>query len=1111
MSGMNIIETGAVPSSAAPVDQDSAATRVLPNAAPPARASALEGTAIRAGDAETQGRAASAAAAAVQRTAAQAAAAQAAAASAKGAAAAAEAALAASVANEQDTPATAAIGEQPGLPESAVYSRSATAGDEAVAAAARAAAAATSAASEAASAAAAIAETAAGSSDYQTPSHLEEFLVSQGLRVAVALEAAASAAAAAADAAGQVAAAATCQAAEKSSNAIAVAAQRCQEAAASAAASAVAAFSAAASSTADSIGSTAAAARAAIGEAAGAATQKLVEAVKAFEDTIAAKTAALENALLWRESVKSRDSEGSRSRSSSSSSFVGYRLGSPSQLSSSSNSQTRGRSSLLRYFSSDYEREGSEGGAPETPLNSADTTESPATAEGKLTGDAAVVEFLAGCEEPLSRHESYLEVSSTSKGERGSSRPEQPSNASYVATVGAVPRNNSVDAIVAAAAAEAAACEALAKQQLHQHEAGDSFIPFGSSSEVPYEEAPAAEAKAAAVRPQAAGKETAPKCSSALRRETTECWALPTPGAAAPAKTAAVAQKPCGDTEERQPQQKILQTDTRHASAPPHNLTELQEQEQLQVQQQQKAQSLGGVDVHKVCEDGTNINEGSGYRRRCRGGGVDRSNSRRCSPATSQRVSSVLPTSSRLQFRDKRKTGRRVDSSSRKSRSLLESRLEDFLERCTAGQSDGNACSCSNCSITRGMPGQFPSSVQLHRALGGSAPAVSSSDSALAVAGAPAADQEDEEGPVPVAGLASRAFIEFPHFSMPTVSLQQQGMSRCKIYGGDDDEMKRLVLLFPFACVSATDLVMLMQYMEDPRLHTRIAGLEITASALEDPVSFTLLAEVLQHLQERGLLHSLLLLRITGYNNADLRASLSPERQHRIRELEQSAAARFRPLRCAASVAFAATETAAPERERDAPTKISGHCNGTKTAGSRRRASSRESGSSSNSRSSSNSKGSSWIKQPLYVPPLQLQRSLRALCRLLPQLRRLELLSPKAKAEYGSEAGHVDTGKHESTRTSIATLQDGDTTPDFSRRTANTSTTSNCYDESPVSGPAERNTVPAIFKRTVCMSCDVCVTPAHVTAAAATVGSQHQRQRFVLESVIFLALRQADD
>ncbi|CDJ54005.1 hypothetical protein, conserved [Eimeria brunetti] len=1023
MSGSNNFGGGALlPSPAAP---QAAPANQEPNTAAPTTAAAPEGAAVRAGDAAPERKAAASVATAVERTAAQAAAAQAAAISAKGAAAAARAALAADVvAYEKEITATATKGDAEGGARPAVYSRS---GEEAVAAAARAATDATSAASEAASAAAAVAEAANGNADCQTSSQLEDFLVSQGLRAALALESAATAAAAAADAASRVAATATRQAAEKSSSAIAAAAQRCHEAATSAAASAVAAFSAAASSTADSITSTAAAARAAIEEATGVATQKLIETAKAFEDTIASKTAALENALLWRESVKSHDSEASRSRSSSSSSFVAYRLRSSSQLSSSSSrSRRRGRSSLLHYFSSDYEREGSQGGAPEPPLNSAGTVESAATAEGALMGDAAVAAFLSGCEDALLPRASGLDVNSASEAEEGASRPEQRPNVAAVAATSTVQRKDSVDAIVAAAAAEAAASEAVAKQQLYnQQEASSFFSPFGSLSEAPAVAAPLE--AGTAISPRVAAKAAQPNSTTDLRTITTDCSKSDAPEAT----------EPCVDTEEGRPQKKVLQRQASHASAPPHSVTEPQEHGQVQVQQQQTSQYPRGKDLQewhrdKVDEDGTN-----------------------------------------------------------------------------SSQLEGTACTCSTCSSSRGMSGPFPFTLQHRQAL-----------------------------------------------------------------------------------------------------MTRLAGLEMTAASLEDPVSFTLIAEVLQHLQEEGLLHSLLLLRITGYRNADLRASLPPDRQRRICELQRSAAAQFRPLRREASAALAASEAAAPTGDRGNTARRDGPCSGTRNVGRNRSvSSSRSSASSSNSRSSSYSRCSSWVKQPLYVPPLQLQRSLRAVCGLLPQLQRLELLAPKAKTDNDSNGAHGDsgekveaasgspvfsklsrvlayispfavlvqslgfqlfsirvtelllhcntcyrrgsvagsggrtscrredskenissssccrlgnessnsincsggvnegyTGPSSSARTSTATIQNRETTPDPCRGAASRSSTSYYNDESPVYGPEEETGVSAIIKGTVCMSCDACFAPIH-GAAAVTTAAKQQGQWYVLDSVVFLRTR----
>ncbi|CDJ60742.1 hypothetical protein, conserved [Eimeria maxima] len=896
----------------------------VPNTSSSTTAVAPEGTNLRSGDAEDKRQAKSAAA--VEKATAQSAAAHAAAASARGSAAAAQAALAAGVVDEQGSAASVEIGGATGIPEPVASSLSAVIGGEAAAAAELAAEAATSAASEAANAAAAVAEAAASNDDYQNSSQLEEIIVSQGLRVALALEAAAAAAAAAADAARQEAAAATRQAAEKSSSAIASAAQRCHEAAASASASAVAAFSAAVSSAADSITSTAAAARAAIGEVTNAAAQKLMEGARAFEDTIATKTAALESSLLWREYLKSHDREFSGSPSSSSSSSVGYRHGSSSQLSSSSDrSQIRGRSSLLHYFSSDYEREGSQGGAPESPLNSADTAESEATAEEKLTGDAAIAAFISGCEESLLPRESHLDVSTSSDEEKGAS-----ATAAAVSLTGNVPRKNSVDAIVAAAAAEAAAYEAMAKRQLHQqYEISGFSNPLGCLAESPAVQGPAAAAEGApAIRSRAAPKETKPNSIIALITPTTDCLATPPPEVAvAPEAAALQSTVPCEDTEGRQPQLKILQTQARHTATLPYNLEELQEleemqgheglqeQEHLPVHQNQRLHRLRGEGLRgrpKVYQNGVTICGSSGRRVSSRGGGVSSSNSRQSIPA-SHRHSTVCSISSRLPFRLERRAGGRTGRGRKgQSRSLLECRLEEFIEKCNARQSEDTLCSCSSCSSGQQVSGLLPVSLrQLQEPMGG-ASAVSALDSAPAVQ-----DQHNVSGSTLVAGMASRALLDCPHFSMPTISFQQQDTCHRREYDRDEDEVKRLVLLFPFVCVSVTDLVMLSHCMEDPRVHTRVAGLEITAGALEDPVSFALLAEVLQHLQERGLLHSLVLLRIMGYSNADLRAVLSSEKQHRIHELQQSAAPQSRLLRHEALAAFAATVDAArPARER---------------------------------------------------------------------------------------------------------------------------------------------------------------------------------------------------
>ncbi|CDI77335.1 hypothetical protein, conserved [Eimeria acervulina] len=810
------------PPPAASADQGPAVARPGPNIASQPTVTASRGTPIQAGVAGTKWKAASAAADVVERTAAQAAAAQAAAASAKGAAAAAHAALAAGMVDEQEICSAAAVGKVPGAAESAVYSRCETVGEEAAAAAAKAAAAAISAAAEAASAAAAVAEAATGNDECQMSSHVEDFLVSQGLRVAVALEAAATAAATAADAATQVAVATTSQAAEKSSNAIAAAAQRCHEAAASAAASAVAAFSAAASSTVDSIASTAAAARAAIGEVTGAATQKLIEATKAFEDAIAAKTVALESALLWRESVKS-NSEASGSRSSSS--FLGHRLRSSSQFSSSSNrSRTRGRSSLLHYFSSDYEREGSQGGAPDVPFNGAGTPELTATAEGKLIGGAAVAAFLSDGKEPLLPHEYGLEVSGLFKGEEGTSQPEQPSNAAPVPTTDTLPRKDSVDAIVAAAAAEAAAYEALAAQQLHeQHEFSGSFSRFGSLCESPPVAAPAAEAGApASTRLRAAANATESNSPVASLTRTY----LPEHEAETPARRAALAQTSrCEDTEVRQPQQRILQMQVRHTSALPNNLDELQEHEQLQVRHEPTLYSLGGKDCGKewhrgnACEGESNSRVRSGCRNSSRDADLDRTTNTCFSPAASRRVSARCCLGSSLQLKVTCSAESGTGSGdSRKCRSLLECRLEDFLEQCTADQSEVSACSCGNCSSRWGVPGQPPFNLQFTQPLIGSASPAEVVNSAHAVVGALSFYQGNDEGPVFASGLVDRTYLEHPHFSMPTISLLRQDISSSKVYGGDEDEIKRLVLLFPFACVSVTDLVMLMNCMEDPRV-----------------------------------------------------------------------------------------------------------------------------------------------------------------------------------------------------------------------------------------------------------------------------------------------------
>ncbi|OEH78073.1 hypothetical protein cyc_08987 [Cyclospora cayetanensis] len=196
----------------------------------------------------------------------------------------------------------------------------------------------------------------------------------------------------------------------------------------------------------------------------------------------------------------------------------------------------------------------------------------------------------------------------------------------------------------------------------------------------------------------------------------------------------------------------------------------------------------------------------------------------------------------------------------------------------------------------------------------------------------------------------------------------------------DEDEAVTLAAVFIGQALLA-NLMSLLPSIGDPRVHGRIGGLEATASALQDSLSFNLFVEVLQQVQQQNLLPTLLLLRIVGYSNADLRKSLSPQQQRRVWQLQQQAAEGKWVPQNAAAAAFAATHLETEGAQEDCATD----------------------------RSASSSKigrrKKKWAQRPLYVPPLQLQRSLRTLCRLLPQLRRLELLHPQAAATAPTQAG----------------------------------------------------------------------------------------------------------
>lgn len=757
------------------------------------------------------------AAAAVEKTAAQAAAAKAAAASAAEAAAAAHIAVAAMTTHEQETVADAAKGEATELHGQAVYSRRRSAGEEAASNAAKAAEEAATAAAEAALGAAAVAEAANVESEYHTPTQLEEFLVSQGLRVAVALETAATAAAAAAEAAGQVATSTARYALETSSGSIAAAAQRCHEAAASAVSSALSALSAAAASTADSISATAAAARAALEEVTGAATRKIVDAAKAFEDTIAAKTAALESTLLWRQSVESYDSE----MSSNSSSFgrsKALRRRTSSQSSSSKDSRkshrnkSKGRSSLLRYFSSDYEREGSEGGAPEIISNEDEAAHS-------RRGNAAIAAFLAD-----SRYEGLSLSSEIGSGDsiecQGTMVPLQPPPAAVIAATTSATPDDSVDAIVAAAAAEAAACEAIAEQQLHQrHEANDSRSQVVYRSE---DFSAAASEVAQARRPPSRQLKTKAAPPSKV--------ALPVVPAGAVTSAPADLETPAADEdkEEGVVPQKAVRKQVMHASEPPQSAMDVQDYEH---QTREQLHSAAGLEdrsscmstrewrIFKVTEDAA-----TSARSSC-----CNSSSEQCNMNRTTRCCEVATDSKREPLgahRNGLQLGVACSDSSRNNScscsSLLECSLEEFMDCCASREPDRSTCSSSWWKDSgSGDPGLPLLNLQQRWTPRRFAPEASVEQAYVAV-DAVADDQEnDAEAAEAIRGRIGRALLECPHFSMPTIALLQQssGSNNSKIFVEDGHELKQFLQLFPFACVPLSDLMSLINYMGDPRVH----------------------------------------------------------------------------------------------------------------------------------------------------------------------------------------------------------------------------------------------------------------------------------------------------
>ncbi|XP_026193816.1 uncharacterized protein LOC34624533 [Cyclospora cayetanensis] len=769
-----------------------------------------------------------------------------------------------------------------------------TAGEEAATVAARAAADAAAAAAEATSAAAAVAEAASFDPDQPVASQLEEFVISQGMRVAIALEAAATAAAAAAVAAGHAAAEATRQATETSSSAIAKAAQRCHEAAASACASASAAFAAAAASAADSVAATAAAARAALADATGGVAQRLVDTAKAVEDAIAVRTAALENAFLGRTAADSESSDSMmQSRSSRSSSFrYGIRSSTP-RLSHTSSSRGSGfdgrrlrrdRSSLLQGFSSYFEREGSQGGAapggffPYHSETSGVLAGADAGASAGLPrGEAVVAALLADSGDKTAprflqpRQAGNLDIdASASSDSRSEALPLQPP--ALVATQAAASEflgEDSVDAIVAAAAAEAAAYEALAQQQLQQqHEANGSFSR-----------------------------------------------SLSLVHAALPPSTAAHADMGA-DEEEAPGQQKLMQLQGTHSSSA-------------------KKRAVAAMNA----------------------------------------AGNTIPILA-MQYHLLRAEGRCLK-----------------LTLLAKGTATKAAAASMRAAAAMHLPWSYrwkalsstAMPVTISAAPGG-APTVEFEClcvSAL-IRASDAAEQDDEDEAVTLAAVfIGQALLASPYFSLPSIALQQQGSSSstASFWGGNEETVKQLLLRLPFACISIADLMSLLPSIGDPRVHGRIGGLEATASALQDSLSFNLFVEVLQQVQQQNLLPTLLLLRIVGYSNADLRKSLSPQQQRRVWQLQQQAAEGKWVPQNAAAAAFAATHLETEGAQEDCATD----------------------------RSASSSKigrrKKKWAQRPLYVPPLQLQRSLRTLCRLLPQLRRLELLHPQAAATAPTQAG----------------------------------------------------------------------------------------------------------
>lgn len=760
------------------------------------------------------------AAAAVEKTAAQAAAAKAAAASAAEAAAAAHIAVAAMTTHERETVAHAAKDEATELHGQTVYSRRRSAGEEAASNAAKAAEEAATAAAEAALGAAAVAEAANVESEYHTPTQLEEFLVSQGLRVAVALETAATAAAAAAEAAGQVATSTARYALETSSGSIAAAAQRCHEAAASAVSSALSALSAAAVSTTDSISATAAAARAALEEVTRAATRKIVDAAKAFEDTIAAKTAALESTLLWRESVESYDSE----MSSSSSSFgrrKALRRRTSSQSSSSKDSRrsnrnkSKGRSSLLRYFSSDYEREGSEGGAPEIISNEDETAHS-------RRGNAAIAAFLAD-----SRYEGLSLSSETGSGDstecQSTMVPLQPPPAAAIAATTSATPDDSVDAIVAAAAAEAAACEAIAEQQLHQrHEAN------GSRSQVVSrlgDFSAAASEVAQARTPPSRQLRTKVAPPSKVVLPVVPAGAL----AAAPADLETpAAGSPDEDKEEGLVPQKVVRKQVMHASEPSQSAMDLQDYEHQTREQVHSAAELEDRSgcmstrewrIFKITEDAAASARTSCYNNSSEQCNMNRT-TRCCETAIDSKREPLDTHRNGLQL------GLACSDSSRNNScscsSLLECSLEEFMDCCVSREPDRSTCSSSCWKDTGSGNSGLPLLNLQQRWTPQRFAAEASVEQTYIAVDAIADDQENEaEAAEVIRGRIGRALLECPHFSMPTIALLRQsiGSNNSKIFVEDGHELKQFLQFFPFACVSLNDLMSLINYMGDPRVH----------------------------------------------------------------------------------------------------------------------------------------------------------------------------------------------------------------------------------------------------------------------------------------------------